>query len=373
MHARSAALLDARSLNRATLARQHLLDPSPLAVEEEIEHLVGMQSQVPTDPFVALWNRYREFDPAELSRLMLERRAVRMTLMRGTIHLVTARDALTLRALLQPMLERLFHHGTPFARRLAGLDLEEVLKVGRRAIEERPRAGVELRAVLAERWPEADAESMVAAIKYVVPVVQVPPRGVWGRSMQPTFTTLESWLGAPLDPQASLDDLVLRYLGAFGPATVQDAQNWSRLTRLRDVFERLRPRLVMFRDSGGRELFDLPDAPRPDPDMPAPIRMLPTYDNVLLGHEDRSRFAGTADVRDAFSGGLNFGAVLVDGCVAGSWRPASETSKGNFTIAVREGRRLDAAERTGIEARAHDVARFLRPDAHAVDVTFEPA
>ncbi len=271
------------------------------------------------------------------------------------------------------MLERLFHHGTPFARRLAGIELDEVLEAGRRAFEERPRSGVELRAVLSEQWPEADSESMVAAIKYIVPVVQVPPRGVWGRSMQPTFTTLESWLGAPLDPQASLDDLVLRYLGAFGPATVQDAQNWSRLTRLRDVFARLRPRLVQFRDSRGRELFDLPDAPRPDPDTPAPMRMLPTYDNVLLGHEDRSRFAGTGDVRDAFSGGLNFGAVLVDGYVASSWRPVGESSKGRLTIAVREGRQLDTAQRVDIEARAHEVGRFLRPDAHAVDVTFERA
>jgi hypothetical protein len=153
-------------------------------------------------------------DPNDLSRAMLERRAVRMTLMRGTIHLVTARDAPMLRALLQPVLERLFHHGTPFARRLAGVDLEAVLEAGRRALEEQPRAGGELRRLLTQQWPEADAESMVAAIKYVVPVVQVPPRGVWGRSMQPTFTTLESWLGTPLDPHASLNDIVLRYLGS---------------------------------------------------------------------------------------------------------------------------------------------------------------
>jgi hypothetical protein len=373
MHAPDAGVLDARSLNRATLARQHLLDPSPLPVEEEIEHLVGMQSQVPTDPYVALWNRYDDFRPDELSQLMLERRAVRMTLMRGTIHLVTARDALRLRVLLQPMLERLFHHGTPFARRLAGLDLDAVLAAGRRAIEERARSGGELRRVLAEEWPDADAEAMVAAIKYLVPVVQVPPRGVWGGSMQPTFTTLDSWLGAPLDRQASLDDVVLRYLAAFGPATVLDAQNWSRLTRLREVFEGLRPRLVAFRDTWGRELFDVPEAPRPDPDTPVPTRMLPTYDNVLLGHDDRSRFAGTHDVRGAFSGGLNFGAVLVDGLVAGSWRPSGETTNGGLIIAVRVGRPLTAVERTDVEARGHDLGRFLRPDARTVNVTFEAA
>ena len=151
-------------------------------------------------------------------------------------------------------------------------------------------------------------------------LVQVPPRGLWGKSAQVRWTTAESWLGRPLEADPSLDDVVLRYLAAFGPASVADATTWCRLTGLREVVERLRPQLVSFRDERGRELFDLPDAPRPDPRTPAPVRFLPEYDNVLLSHDDRSRFVAAAD--RALLGPLwstGWGAVLQDGLVRGIW------------------------------------------------------
>jgi hypothetical protein len=258
-----------------------------------------------------------------------------------------------------PVGERTFRSGSPFGRRLAGVDVDEVRRVGMALLEERPLTSAELGGRLAERWPDRDATALAYAVQYLEPLVQLPPRGVWGSSRQATWAPAESFLGIPLDAEPSRAELVLRYLAAFGPASVADLQGWSGLTRMRDAFESLRERLVAFEDERGRELFDLPEAPRPDPATPAPVRLLPDYDNVLLGHDDRSRFGANGerlDISNAF-----WSMLLVDGEVAGTWRFVRE--RRTTTLSVRPVRRLTAAEHEDLEAEG---TRLL--DLAAADV-----
>ncbi|MGI8866015.1 MAG: winged helix DNA-binding domain-containing protein, partial [Rubrobacteraceae bacterium] len=212
--------LTIRELNRATLARQMLLRLSDSSVLGTIEHLVGMQAQAPNPPHIGLWTRLEDFQPGELSRLILDRRAVRIALMRNTVHLVSANDCLALRPLVQPILD----HGLSSTRAnraaLEGLDVEALATVGRKLVEEQPRTARELGDLLLERWPDRDPAVLARAIRHLLPLVQVPPRGIWGESGQATHTTAESWLGRVLGSEPSLEAMILRYLGAFGPASV---------------------------------------------------------------------------------------------------------------------------------------------------------
>jgi hypothetical protein len=351
-------VLSRRELNRALLGRQLLLERERRGVAETVEHLVAMQAQNPRDPYVALWTRLQDFDPHALGRMVAEREAVRVPLLRTTLHLVTARDCLAMAPLLWPVLERGFWTGSPFGRKVKGIDIDEVLAAGRELLDEQPRTLAQLRTLLGERWPGYDAASLAYAIHYLVPVVQVPPRGVWGGKGLPAWATAERWLGRPLDPAPSIDRLVLRYLAAFGPATVMDVQAWSGLTRLREVVERLRPRLRRFRDPGGKELFDLPDAPRPDPDTPAPPRFLPEYDNVVLGHADRSRItAGAAGHWPTDD--LHWSPLLVDGFVGGVWRMTGDRRSATLTVRPFE----PPADVTALASEGERLLAFLAPDA----------
>ncbi len=272
-----------------------------------------MQAQQPLSPYVGLWSRIERFEPGELAGLIEERKVVRLALMRSTIHLVTAEDCLGLRPLVQPVIER--GHGSNHGKFLDGLDQRQVAEAGRAIVDEEPRRFAELGAALSARWPDHDPQALAMAVRTFVPLVQPPPRGVWGRTGAARHTSAEHWLGRPL-AGFTVDAVILRYLGAFGPASVRDVQAWSGLTRLGPAVERLRPELAVFEDENGVELFDLPDAPRPDAETPAPPRFLPEYDNALLSHADRTRIVTKERGRRIFTRG----ALLVDGYVHGLWR-----------------------------------------------------
>jgi Winged helix DNA-binding domain len=367
-------VLGRRALGRALLERQLLTRRHHTTAAEALEHLVGMQAQAPLPPYTGLWTRLAGFRPEELAALLTGRQAVRIVLMRGTIHLVTARDCLTLRPLVQPCLDRALR-GSASAPRLDGLDLAAVAAAGRAAVEERPRTPAEVGEALAARWPGRDPAALAAAVRTLVPLVQVPPRAVWGRSGRPAHTSAEAWLGRPLDGGASVDELVLRYLAAFGPATVRDVQAWSGLTRLREAADRLRPRLRTFRDESGAELLDLPDAPRPDPDTPVPVRFLPDYDNVLLAHADRTRILSAEHRARLFRvNGIVRAAILVDGQVAGEWRIDRHKDKDGdgAVLAITPYVPLAAPERDALTEEGARLLEFAAAGAGSREVRIAP-
>ncbi|MEU2894445.1 winged helix DNA-binding domain-containing protein [Streptomyces sp. NPDC001273] len=342
-----AAVLGTRALNRATLERQLLLRRSPMSAPDAVGHLIGLQAQNVKPPYYALAARLDGFTPEALSRPMAAREVVRIVTMRSTIHTHTARDCLTLRPLVQPARDREVNQ---FRKGLPGVDLDRLAALARTLVEAEPRTMKQLREALLAEWPDADPQALAVAARCKLPLVQVTPRGLWGRSGQVALTTAEHWLGRPAEPApATPDDTVLRYLAAFGPASVKDMQTWAGLTRLRESFERLRPRLVTFRDEAGTELFDLPDAPRPDPGTPAPPRFLPEFDNLLLSHADRTRVIPPEFWGRSWSGNVAHRTLLVDGFLAGLWRldeqalvvePFGRLGKDRWAEVAQEGERM---------------------------------
>jgi hypothetical protein len=364
-------VLGQRALNRALLERQLLLRRVEMPVSGALERLVGLQAQAPMPPYYALWSRLEGFDPHELGRMLTDREAVRLTLMRGTMHLVTVQDALVLRPLVQHVIERL-HNGT-FGRRMNGVDPAQLPAAVDDLLVEGPLTARELGRRLVEQGIGRDVEAVGNATRVYVPLVQVPPRGVWGAGGQAKYARIERWTGRELEAEPSIEDTILRYLGAFGPASVPDMQNWSGLTRLKAVFEELRPRLRTFRDEQGRELFDLPDAPRPGPDVPAPVRFLGEYDNVLLGHADRRRIIPEDFPWEAMlAHGRFVNNLLVDGKLRATWWIERE-GKRAATLAIRPFRELASAEREEVDLEARRMIDFAAPDVDRRDVRFEPA
>jgi winged helix DNA-binding protein len=361
--------LTARALGRATLARQHLLARAGLDAGEAVRHLVGLQTQVPPNQYTALFSRLTGFDPEDFSRRFAAREFVRLSLMRCTLHTVTAADALALRPLFDVPHARVLR--SAFRGELAGADPEAVAARARVVLEDGPPMEArELGALLREEWPQATPRALAMAARQLLPLVQVPPRGLWQRGGEARLTTAEQWLGetaAVRVPDVSRPDLVRRYLAAFGPASVKDVQKWSGLTRLRSVVDGLRDELVVFRDdTTGAELFDLPDAPRPDADALAPARFLPEFDNVFIGHDDRSRIIPDPGRHAlAWNGNVARPVFLSDGVLKGTW--SLDRSRGHATLELRPFADLTAGERTALAEEGEALLAFHAPgDAQAV-------
>jgi len=350
-----APTLDRRALNRALLARQLLLARRKATAASTIERLVGMQAQAPNLPYVGLWARLQGFQPAELSHLIERRAAMRISLMRNKIHLVTKRDALGIKPMFMRLGERGFLRGSPWGRGLREGDLASIVDVGREIMAQKPLTIAELARRLGQRYPGRDGLALAYGVRYMVPLVFTPPRGLWGRNGQVTLTTVETWIGRPPGPSFTDDQLVLRYLGAFGPASPADMRAWSGLA-MRSVFERLRPKLRTFRDESGVELFDLPRAPRPDGVRDVPARLIPDFDNILLAHADRGRIMPGKRLGMFSSNGVMQGAVLLDGFVRGMWAPRGST----LEVTPFE-KAMTKQEQSSLAGEAMQLMEFLAP------------
>ncbi|POX63360.1 hypothetical protein C3492_11925 [Streptomyces sp. Ru62] len=356
----SAPVMDVRALNRATLARQLLLSRSARSAGDAVSHLLGLQAQNTRPPYYALAARLDGFTPERLATLMAGRDVARIVTLRSTIHTHTADDCFALRPFVQPARDRELGN---FRTGLTGVDLGRLAAVARDLVEAEPRTMAQLRAALGAEWPDADPRALAVAARCTLPLVQVTPRGLWDQSGQVALTTVEHWLGRPAGPAPTPDAVILRYLAAFGPASVRDMQTWAGLTRLKPAFERLRPRLLTFRDPDGVELFDLPDAPRPDPATPAPPRFLPEFDNLLLGHADRTRVVPPAHRGRHWQGNQAHRVLLVDGFLAGLWK----LDGGALVIETFAG--LSRARREEVTAEGERMLAVMHPGA-AYDIRF---
>lgn len=355
------------ALNRATLARQMLLARETMPALSAVERLAALQAQLARPPYVALWARVAGFRAADLTRLARERKVVRATLMRGTLHLLAARDYLAWRALLQPMLTAGMQ--AVLKDRAAGLDLEGLARTARACLEKSACTFDELRPQLKKAWPRVDERALGYAVRTHLPLVQVPEDTRWGWPAASTFAVAESWLEGRFASAEDLRPLLLRYLAAFGPATVADAQGWLGMRGLKDAFDALRPKLALLHDERGRELFDLPKAPRPSAAAKAPARFLPDFDNLLLGHADRARVIADEHRPKVITKNLRIPPTfLVDGFVRGTW--SVKRTKAVATLEVKPFEPLPRAARPELESEGKALLAFLEPDAPRSEMRF---
>lgn len=361
-------ILTLRELNRATLARQMLLERETVSIPAAIERLVGLQGQAPMPPYVGLWTRLQDFKRDDLAKLIADHTVVRATFIRATLHYVTAADYLLLRATIQRALDHAFE--AIFKQGLGeGLDMDKALGLARTFLAEKPRSFAEITAMFDKLVPDVDPRAVRYGTRMQLPLIQVPDNSRWTFPGNPKFTLAESWLGKPIPSEDRLRTLVHRYLAVFGPASFKDMEAWSGIVKLKDEFEKLKPDLVIYRDDQKRELFDLPDAPLPDADTPAPIRFLPEFDNLLLSHSKRTRVLADAHRKKVYLPGLRVAATfLIDGFVAGVWK--IEKKKGIATIMIEPFAPLSKQDRKALEEEGERLVRFVESDAKTYEVRF---
>lgn len=343
-------LLTDRALNRTLWLRQHLAEPVAVDPVDMVRHLVGLQAQEGRSPYFSLRARIRDFDPMALSEAIADRRLARFLSLRGTVHVLTADDAVTLRPWVQPALDRI-SRSNELSRPARDVATDSLEPAVRAALADGPLPVGELGARLAAAFPGVPESALRNAARERVPLVQLPPRGLWKQSGGVVYDVIDRWLGRPLaepDPR----DLVRRYLGAFGPATAADMTKWSSVTGLGAVFEAMAEELVAHEAEDGRVLWDLPGAALADPDLHLPVRMLGPYDNVWLSHAERSRIAEPDALKQWMAAnGAGGCTLLVGGFLAGTWRlvagrvqvdPVRAFTKGERTAVAEEAARVEA-------------------------------
>jgi hypothetical protein len=359
-------VLTLRELNRTTLSRQILLQRSKMSVPAAVEQLVGLQAQQAAAPYIGLWTRIEDFRREELSTLIHAHEIVKATSLRGTLHLCTAKDYIRFRATIQPALTAGWESISK--GRKADFDKDTLLKTVQGFIAEKPRTFAEISEMLIRTMPDYDVGAMRYAARTHIPLVQVPINTGWSYPGDPEFTLAEEWLGAPILPEENLRELVFRYLAAFGPATVTDAQTWSYLG-LKETFQQLRPELQVYRDERKREMFDLPDMPILAPDTPAPVRFLPEYDNLLLSYQLRTRIIADEHRSRVFLPGLRVrSTILIDGFVRGAWKV--EKKKGIATLLIELFEPVTPSDRKVLTEEAERLVCFMEPEAKSFDVKF---
>ena len=314
--------LSTRTLTRTLWLRQQLVpgQRSVTGVAPMVAHLLGLQAQDNLPPYLSLAARIDGFSPADLSDRLEDRSLVRFFSMRGTVHVLTADDALQLRGWVQPALDRVSatNQTSKAARHLTTEHLEAVVGP---FLGDGARSHTEIGQALAEVHPDVPEDALRHVTREQLPLLQVPPRGLWKRSGGVVYAYADRYLGRPF-AEADVEDVVVRYLSAYGPATAADMTKWSMVTRLGPVFTAMAKdgRLIMHTDENGRTLYDVPGAPIAE-DLDLPPLLLGMYDNVFLSHADRDRIAPD-EARKAWMG-VNGGVgstLFLDGLLAGLWR-----------------------------------------------------
>ena len=310
--------LTARELNRALLARQFLLERSALPLVSTIERVGGLQTQYAPSGYIGLWSRMRNFRRDSLTTALQQRRVIQGTLLRSTIHMVSARDYwLFLAATRQPRQDwwrRVTRH------QIGELDMKGAVEALREQLATGPRRADELKGILAARGLPSFA---FGGVGQWLEMVRVPPSGTWEQRRADLYGLAETWIRPASDAEpAALEHVIRRYLGAFGPASVREIADWAGVpyTKLVPVLERIS--LRHFRDEKGKDLIDLPRAPLPDADTPAPVRFLPTWDATLLVHARRTQILPERYRPLVFNTRTphSVPTFLIDGAVAGTWR-----------------------------------------------------
>lgn len=357
-----------RALNRAFLARQMLLEREKTTVRKAIARLVAMQAQIPKPPFIGLWTRVAGFKREDLIRQVRAGKVVRATTLRATLHLMTADDYCAFRGTIQAALDRGMRPGS----RLGTVELADLCAAGRKFFAA-PATFDSLRTHLETLYPKAgDVRGMAYVVRLRVPLLQLHDDSDWGWPAKATFGLPEKTHGMKMPAaQTPAEKLVLRYLAAYGPATVADAQNWSAMPSLKAAFEKLRPKLITMRE-GKRELFDLPDAPRPDEDTTAPVRYIPEYDNLVLSHQDRTRIIADDHRKRVLTANLQVRSTfLVDGFVAGTWK--IERKKDLATLVLEPFVKIAKKTASQLEEEGERLVAFAEPDAGRRAISLKPA